>query len=227
MEAGDGLVEGVGGVIPQQPLEAAEGPTGGGEQLRRLGGLVAYSALHKGEGAPHAARAVGDAGGPVPGAQDGQGFPGGITAQPRDFPAQVLRDVDDVLHQLVRLLEGDGADPLENGPAHAPVRSPGVHPESVVDVPLAESGGALHRPAEVVGGQRLLEGLLCLYHTHYRLLLTLYVIRPCSRWDWWTAICKRRRTSHQCPAGPPSPARPWPWPGRRSKRRCRRGGGVR
>ena len=128
--------------------------------------MVAHGTLHKGEGAPHAARAVGDAGGAVPGAQDGQGFPGGVAAQPLDLPAQVLGDVDDVLHQLVRFLEGHGADALENGPSQSSVRPPGLYAEGVVDVALAKAFYGFNLPAEVVGRQHVLKGLLCLYHAH-------------------------------------------------------------
>ena len=171
MEAGDGHVEGVGGVVPQQPLEAAEGPAGGGKQLRRLGGLIAHRPLHKGEGPPYAALAVGDAGAAVPGADDGQGLPVGVAAQLFDLPAQVLGDVDDVLHQLLGLLKGHGADALDDHPPAAPILPADVHPEGVVDVALSKAVGLLHAAAEVIGRQHFPQGLLCLYHAHILYLL--------------------------------------------------------
>ena len=46
--------------------------------------------------------------------------------------------------------------------------------------------------------------------------------RGCS-----SASSSCRRTSPRCRTQPPSPARSWPWWGRRSTRRCRRGGAGR
>ena len=58
VEAGDGLIQGVGGVVLQKLLEAAESPAGGGEQLRSVRRLVADGALHKGVQPPGSPLAV-------------------------------------------------------------------------------------------------------------------------------------------------------------------------
>ena len=52
-------------------------------------------------------------------------------------------------------------------------------------------------------------------------------LRCCSRRGSSAASSSCRRTCPQCRTVPPSPARSWPWWGRRSTQRYRRGGGGR
>ena len=164
VEVGDGLVQGIRRVVLQQLLEPPEGPPGGGEQLRRLGGLVADGVLHEGVQPPRAPLAVGEEGLPVFGADDLQGLPAAVAAVLLDLPAQVVGDADDVLHKLVGPLEGGGAHPLEDEAAAAQVFRLGVHHEGVVDVPLSEADGTHHGRAEVEGVQGLVQHSLNYVH---------------------------------------------------------------
>ena len=87
MEAGDGLVEGVGGVVRQQALEPAKSPAGGGKELGGVRRLVADGALHEGIDPPGALLAVGVVVLAVFGPDDLHGLPAPVAVVLLNLPA--------------------------------------------------------------------------------------------------------------------------------------------
>ena len=164
VEARNGLIEGIRGVVLKHPLKAAENPGGGGKQLRSLRGLEADGSLNEGVDTPGAALAVGIEALTVPGGNHSHGFPAGVTAGSGNGLGQIGSDTGDVAHNLVRMMESGGADTLENKPPAGILAGLSVDTEGVVDVAGAVADGTYDLAAKVKGGQGVLQEMFSLLH---------------------------------------------------------------
>ncbi len=168
VEVGDGLVEGGGGVVPQHPLELAEGPGGGLKELRRRG-LQTVGALHEGHQPPHGPVGVGEVGPPIGGGQHGEGLPVRIAPLLLDFLPEEGGDPQHILHQLFGMGEGGQAQPLQNKTEE--LRFPGLHAVGVVDMAHAVSLRLQDLSGEAVGSQGFFQ---VSFHHRFLLICNLF-----------------------------------------------------
>ena len=143
-----------GGIIPEHVLEPPERPSRRRKQLRRSR-LVAVGVFNKGHQPPRSALGIGHKVSAVSGFHQAQGLPQRVAALGKDFPAQIGRNANKILHHFLWVGKRRLRQPLQNKAGGTALRHLAHHTEGVVDMPLAMAGNVRDRPRQHIGRQDL------------------------------------------------------------------------
>ena len=171
MEVHNGLMEGLSGVVCQQPLEATKGT---GRSLEQLGSclLQTYRLFHIIGKSPDLPGRVGVVRLAFPGRNQIQGFPHHIAPCGFDLSAQVRSNTDKVLHQLLLAGERCHRQALQDKTDRLSLLGLTNQAEGIVDMAAAITDSPQQRCGEIISSDHFAQDRFVFRNVHRNLLLT-------------------------------------------------------